>query len=74
MTARRPRTLPSDPDFLLALMSEIGDESESDDEFDGWGSLSQSTFDTGYSLTFCFVCAYGTLTTFGKDNGVFYDK
>ena len=38
------------------------------------GSLSQSTFDTGYSLTFCFVCAYGTMTTFGKDKGVFYDK
>ena len=36
MAARRSRTLPSDPDFLLSLMSELGDESESEDEFDGW--------------------------------------
>ena len=28
-------TLPSDPDFLLALVSDIGDESKSDEEFDG---------------------------------------
>ena len=36
MAARRSRTLPSDPDFLLSLMSELGDESEIEDEFDRW--------------------------------------
>ena len=32
----RSHTLSSDPNFLLSLISEIGDESESEDEFDGW--------------------------------------
>ena len=36
MAARNAKTLPSDPEYLLSLMSQIGDDSESDDEFDGW--------------------------------------
>ena len=28
---------------------------------------------TGYSLTFNFVCNYGSRDTFGKDNAIFYD-
>ena len=32
----RSHTLSSDPNFLLSLISEVGDESESEDEFDGW--------------------------------------
>ena len=28
--------LPSDPDFLLDLMHDLPDESESDDDFDGY--------------------------------------
>ena len=36
MAARSAKTLPSDPEYLLSLMSQIGDDSESDDEFDGW--------------------------------------
>ena len=36
MANSRSHTLSSDPNFLLSLISEIGDESESEDEFDGW--------------------------------------
>ena len=38
MAARSAKTLPSDPEYLLSLMSQIGEDSESDDEyeFDGW--------------------------------------
>ena len=36
MTSRRQCTLPSDSEFLVALISELEDESESEDEFDGW--------------------------------------
>ena len=38
MAARSTKTLPSDPEYLLSLMSQIGEDSESDDEyeFDGW--------------------------------------
>ena len=36
MAARSAKTLPSDPEYLLSLMSQIGDDSESDDKFDGW--------------------------------------
>ena len=36
MAGYNSRTLPSDPDFRLALVSDIGDKSESDDVFDGW--------------------------------------
>jgi hypothetical protein len=31
-----------------------------------------SFIDTGYSLTFSFVCGYGSLSTFGKDKKIFY--
>ena len=36
MAARSAKTLPSDPEYLLSLMSKIAEDSESDDEFDGW--------------------------------------
>ena len=36
MAARSAKTLPSDQEYLLSLMSQIGDDSESDDELDGW--------------------------------------
>ena len=36
MAARSAKTLPSDPEYLLYLMSQIGEDSESDDNFDGW--------------------------------------
>ena len=36
MACKRRNTLSSDPNYLLSLMSEIGDESDSDEEFDGW--------------------------------------
>ena len=36
MACKRGNTLSSDPNYLLSLMSEIGDESDSDEEFDGW--------------------------------------
>ena len=36
MAARRARTLPSDPEYLLSIMSQLGEDSESEDEFDGW--------------------------------------
>ena len=36
MAARSAKTLPSDPEYLLSLMSQIGEDSESDDDFDGW--------------------------------------
>ena len=36
MAAKSAKTLPSDPEYLLSLMSQIGDDSESDDELDGW--------------------------------------
>ena len=34
MAGYNSRMLPSDPDFLLALVSDIEDKSESDDKFD----------------------------------------
>ena len=36
VAVRSAKTLPSDPEYLLSLMSQIGKDSESDDEFDGW--------------------------------------
>ena len=36
MAARSAKTIPSDPEYLLSLMSQIGEDSESDDDFDGW--------------------------------------
>ena len=36
MASRGGRGLPSDPEFLLELMQELPDESESEDEFDGY--------------------------------------
>ena len=36
MACSRRRTLSSDPDYLLSLMAEVGDESDSEDDFDGW--------------------------------------
>ena len=36
MAARSNKALPSDPEYLLSLMSQIGEDSESDDDFDGW--------------------------------------
>ena len=27
--------------------------------------------DTGYTIAFCFVCKYGTMSTFGKDKDIF---
>ena len=36
MASFRARTLPSDPEYLLAFMSQLGDESDSEDEFDRW--------------------------------------
>ena len=36
MAARSVKTLPSDPEYLLSLMSQIGEDSESDDNFDWW--------------------------------------
>ena len=52
MAGYNSRTLPSDPDFLLALVSDIGDESESDEEFDGWrGPDDGSALVHGYSDT-----------------------
>ena len=36
MAARSVKTLPSDPEYLLSLMSQIGEDSESDDDFDWW--------------------------------------
>ena len=36
MAARSAKTLPSDPEYLLSLMSQIGEDSEGDDDFDGW--------------------------------------
>ena len=36
MAARSAKTLTSDPEYLPSLMSQIGDDSESNDEFDGW--------------------------------------
>ena len=35
MASSRPRTLSSDPDFLLSLIGDI-EESDSEDEFEGW--------------------------------------
>ena len=34
---------------------------------------SKSETDTGYILSFCFVCNYGTNTTFGKNKKIFYE-
>ena len=42
---------------------------ERDDES---SSTCVSLVDTGYQLTFSFVCGYGTQSTFGKDKNVFY--
>ena len=36
MASRRGVGLPSEPEFLLELMQELPDESESEDEFDGY--------------------------------------
>ena len=36
MAPRGAKTVPSDPEYLLSLMSQIGEDSESDDDFDGW--------------------------------------
>ena len=36
MAARSAKTLPSDPEYLLSLMFQIGEDSECDDDFDGW--------------------------------------
>ena len=30
------RRLPSDPEYLLTVMAQLGEESGSEDEFDGW--------------------------------------
>ena len=39
MATDRAHTLPSDPDYLLSLLSELEDESDSDDDFKGWLKL-----------------------------------
>lgn len=36
MASSRASLLPSDPEYLLAIMSEVEDESDSDGDFDGW--------------------------------------
>ena len=36
MASRRGLSLPSNPEFLLELMQELPDDSESEDEFDGY--------------------------------------
>ena len=36
VAARSAKTLPSDPEYLLFLMFQIGEDSKSDDDFDGW--------------------------------------
>ena len=36
MAARSAKTVPSDPEYLLSLMFQIGENSENDDDFDGW--------------------------------------
>ena len=41
MASFRPRTLSSDPDFLLLLIGDI-EESDSEDEFEGWLGLDDS--------------------------------
>ena len=29
--------------------------------------------DTGYCISFCFICGYGSCTVFGKDKKIFYE-
>ena len=36
MAARSAKILQSDPEYILSLMSQIGEDSESDDDFDRW--------------------------------------
>lgn len=38
----------------------------------GQVASSKVTTDTGYCLSFCFVCNYGTSDTFGKDKKIFF--
>ena len=35
MASKGAHALPSNPEYLLSLISEIGDETDSDEEFDG---------------------------------------
>ena len=44
----------------------------SQEEDSGSPSTCMSLVDTGYYLTFMFVCGYGTRSTFGKDQKIFY--
>ena len=39
----------------------------------GESSVSHSSLDTGYTLSFCFLCGYGNVNTFGKDRKIFYE-